>query len=715
MPFETTLDLDPEDAKALLDTSAQKAKFYDLILDDSNGQKRVIKYVYLLERLSGDNPHVAKVRVADRRWLLPYFQFLGRFNMRRNVGYKRVQNNPSTPSLVSLIVPTIWYWPWSLRNGQPWKASNIVDEFMKQLKDFESGLGHTLPGYKIQSEVQNQDDRLSPDNLNLDDSGEAALGRMLAMYPNCGLYVDNDGVYQFFDRNTGVEGVAVEKMGPIHIGSGQFKKIDRSLTRPEKIEVFFTIEAEVRHDFIGNLSTVTADTRWLENVLPVPDFEVEVGGVKYPQSSWVSVQQIIRCPAWSNAPGIGGPLSSELIEKAALPYLDLWGALLLTGVREPDADWAARVAALQSHVRRTFQLSPTWMARTLSIKARRVSVLDPSTGTWAPSEAFCDHSYMGTVRSYFKTIQGGGNDLAFAINVEGYPAGGAVPGKSTPGGAQKFTSDSKPSPAMVTVLDGDQGIIHLNFMSDPNHIHEAALPGLVAKADNTLYPPKADWKDPGGQSSIGFDMVTDRAQVPKLKNNWKCCVILTHTPAAPNNKGQLYKITVKPHEIKDRLGKAGSQMDKCNGPTWQVRVGAGMDGAKALVRWEDDRAEDIEKLFGIGLVDEADAPNLSGLVTNHDSAGPTGYAISLTQIAYAIAAQIYSRFIDTYEGQGESYITPDIQMGGMLEQVTHKVLSDGQITTHASMRPQPMEVNLLSLLDSSTRAILLKLPHVERQ
>lgn len=716
-PYETTIDMMPEDVKALLGNNGQNAKTpQTLVMDPGNGEKPVtIKNVFVLGQVAGDNPHIAKIRIADRRWLLPYFNFLGRFNMRRNVGFYRAANNPSTPQL-NPVLPRVWYWRWSLKNpdaGTRWKLSECIEEFMTQLEQFETENGYMKMGWTIEHPVKQQDNRVDVDNLNLDDSGEAALSRLVGMYPSAGVYVNADGKYVFFDRNDPDDPKknAPEQLKPIIVGSGQFHQLDNSLVRPSKIEVFFTMEVEVRHDFIGNLSTVTEDTRWLENVIPVPDFEVEIQNVSYPQNSWVPLQQVIRCPAWSSAPGIGGPISSELLEKAAMPYLDLWGALLLTGVRDPDKDWAARVSALQAHNRKTFQLNANWMHRTLAIKARRATVINPVTGTWAPSEVFCDHSFLGTVRSFFKNMQNGGKDLAYAINVKGYPQGSQVPGTSTPSGALKFEEDSKAAPVIVHILDGDQGIIHLNFQADPNHMFEAALPGIVVKADNTEYSPTANWKDPAGQQSISFDSVTSRTQVPKLKNNWKCCVILTHVPASPNNKTQLYKITVEPDTVKNMLGKAGESISKSNGPIWQIRVGAGMDGGKALVRWVDDRALDIERIFGLG---DGTPPNLEGLVANHSKSG-NKYDISLQKVAEALAAQVYSRFVDHPIGSAAGYLNPDVTIGGWTEQVTHTVQPNGVMTTDAVMRPQPVEINFTSLLDSSTRAVLLKLPHVERQ
>ena len=702
-PYEATFDVMPSDLPRIM---AGAKDPQTLIIDSKVGPKLTVDYLSLRREVPSDNPNVKRILVSDRRWLLPYYNFLGRFNMRRNVGYQRVGNNVT--SQLNPVVSSVWYWPWSLRSKIPWKASEILTEFMKQLGQWETNEGYAALGFLFSSKIQQLDSKLSPDNLNIDESGDMSLMRIMSMYPNVSVYVNAEGKYVFFDRNDRSEGAAVVKLGPVVVGGGQLQKSDLRYERPNRIEVFFTVEAEVRHDFIGDLGTVTEDTRYLENVAPVPDFELTIGSTQYAQGSWAPLNQMME--AWPIAPGIGTKLNGQLLEKAALPYLDLWSALELTGSKDdPDADWAARAGVCAAHHRTSFQLAAAWMMRTLSIKARRCAVINPTTGTWAPSEAYCDHSFIGTTRSKFKSLNESSR-MEFCVNVEGYPTGGQVPGTTSPIGAKSFTRDSKPAPVLVRILDGDQGVIHLDFQAEKNHIYEAALPGLIAKADNTVFPPTANWKTTDGQRSIGYDMVTDRAQIPKLKNQWKCAVILTHTPAAPNNKNQLYKISVEPKDVRARLSNV--DLGPCEGPTWQIRVGAGMDGAKALVRWLDSRAVDIEALFGIGDKE----PNLAGLVMNHDVADTsTSKEISLTEIAQSLAAQVYSRFIDGYQGFGVGYMNPDVKPGGRVAHVSHTLTPKGEMYTELQMHESAPEIPYLSMLDSSTRAVLLKLPHVERQ
>ena len=101
---------------------------------------------------------------------------------------------------------------------------------------------------------------------------------------------------------------------------------------------------------------------------------------------------------------------------------------------------------------------------------------------------------------------------------------------------------------------------------------------------------------------------------------------------------------------------------------------------------------------------------------NHTTNGsPKQEAISLQEFANAVAAQIYARFADHQEGTGEADVNTDIEPGGWIGSVTHQLAPNGAITTGVTMKQQLNDLNLYSLLDASTRAILMKLPHVDRQ
>lgn len=711
-PYEGIFHMIPRMARELLEKGGTTELFIE-----TRGQSLTVSNLWVLDLVPLDNPQIVAVRVADRRWLLNRKILLRRYNMRRNIGHKRPGSN--VQPILNDVTPDVWYWPWSLKvpGGSPpdakWSPVDVLKDILDDVTKFEKENGGGSAGYVIREEINKAHRTLPVENLQLDDKADMALSRAVGLFPEGGLTVDESGQYVVFSKISGKEKDLHKRLGPNIVGSGYAEVVSHELEAPKEIELFFTIESEIRFDYRDDQS-VTDDQRYMTNKLALPDFTLSVGGSSYVQGSWVDIGTGLFVAWGAGPPGSGvSQISNRLLQRAALPFLDLWAALMITGQRDPDKDWAGRVGALMTHWRKTFGLNKHWVDRFLTIRANRVGIVDPENGTLAPAEAYCDHSFIATQRSFFKDISGGA-DLRYAINVEGYPTGGTIPGLSSPGGAKAFTEDSKPASARVSVVDPDLGIIRVEFASDPNHMYEAALPGLVVREDGQPYIPGGDMSNPR-RSSPTFDSIVDQNQIPKLSSDWKLGVVLTAIPAAPNDERQLFKVVVKPSDVKDMLpAAAASALSKARGPKWQVRIQPGADGARALIRWLDSRAPDIEKLFGIG--DDKTPPNLDGLVMNYDPAvqpgGPQG--ASLNAIALAVSAAIYSRFTERLEGQATGKIKADMTLDGFMEAITHRVSTQGEATTTLTMARQAVELDMMSMLDSGTRAILLRQPHPEK-
>lgn len=705
-PHEAIIDMIPGHGKALVDSGRPVALEYTV-----NGSRMFIENLWALDVIPSPHPHIERVRVADRRWMLAYSHFLRRMNMRRNVGFERVGQNNQVQ--LNPVVPEVWYWKWSLKRPEAvppaakWTVMEAMEDVLQAQGDFEKESMGSDPGFEIRAEVKKTSRKLSVENFVVDDSGDACFLRALSLVPESGLYVDERGKYIVFSKADGTEGKLIESLGPEVMGGGHARLVQNKMQRPREIEIRVSIEAEVRLDFIelGDGATqrddALADKRQLKNVLVVPDFALTVDGNPVAQGTYMDLEKLINSSAWANPPNAGSKLTHRFLERAAIPYLDLWGKLQLLGTRQPDRDWVARVGAINAGWRRLFQIYPVFMDRVLSIKAYRVGLVSPVNGVSGKAAAYCDHSFIGTTRSYFKNLQGN-QSLEYAMNVDGYPTGAQVPGDTSPIGALSLGADDVAAPARVSVEDEDQGVIRVDFMADPNHMYEAALPGQLVRADGSPYTPTANAKDPRNGSPT-FDAVVNRQQIPKLSSEFKLALILTAVPASPNDERQLYKITVKPKDIKNMLPAAAQAgLGEAKGPPWQVRVGPGHKGAKALVRWIDSRAADIEALFGVNDKE----PSLDGLVLNHKEQAQVGNeAVSLTEIARSVAAGIYARFADHYEGEQRGHLNK-LPFGGWVSELSHIVTTKGEGFTHAKMMDQLPEIPFRAFLDSGTRAIL---------
>lgn len=705
-PYEATFDMVPRMAQEL----QKKGSRVDLVMHGG----KTFKNLWVLGIVPRDNPHIMGIRVADRRWLLNRRHILRRYNMRRNVGHKRAGRNDQP--VLNDVSPDVWYWGWSLKeeNGVPpgakWQPPQVLRDILDAIEEYEKSVGGG-GGYTIRPEVNKTNRTLPVESLVIDDKGDMAINRAVGLVPEAGFTVDPDGRYVVYSKVSGKELVAQKALGPEIVGGGHLAVVDNSLECPSEVEVLFTIESEVRFDFQDLTGNVTAESRFMDNRIAVPDYVLADGGNDLVQGTWANIDRVMRL--WGAGPAGSGitAVTQKLVQRASLPFMDLWAALMLTGVRNPDQDWAGRVGALMTHWRKTFGLSSFWVDRFLAIKPYRVGIIDPENGINAPAEAYCDHSFLGTQRSFFKQLQGNA-DLRYAINVTGYPTGPALQGVSA-AGTKAFNSISKPSPARVSIIDPDQGIIQVQFKSDENHMFEAAMPGLVVREDGQPYIPAGVFDNPR-KTSPTFDSISEANQIPRLSDDWKLAVILTAVPASPNDERQLFKITVKPEDVKDILpSAAAASVGKARGPKWQVRIQPGTDGARALVRWLDSRSSDIEAIFGIGDKE----PNLDGLILNGDLGKVKGngpQAPSLNMIALAVSASIFARFTDRLEGQATGMMNAKLQLDGFMQAIYHRVQTTGEATSTIQMSQIPPDLDMLAMLDNGTRALLTRQPHPEK-
>ena len=211
---------------------------------------------------------------------------------------------------------------------------------------------------------------------------------------------------------------------------------------------------------------------------------------------------------------------------------------------------------------------------------------------------------------------------------------------------------------------------------------------------------------------VSFGAVSrDGQTVPSLSAEHKVAILLTLVPAAPNNKKQLYKISVKPSEVQGRLPAAAAQgLQNALGPIKEVRVSAGFETAR--IRWVDDRSDDIKKLFG-ALDGE---PNLTGLVVNDVESplaqvafpGGGGVAASLREIAKSIAASIYANETDRLMGSRTTPMNRNMRISGNLGEIIHEVGQNGVVTTTARLPDKLNPLPIVAFMDQGTRAIVFR-------
>lgn len=694
-------DLRPDDAKQLL---TGEARTFTLKFD--TGATLEVRNLVAISKGVSKDPNLTRVRVTDQRYGWPYLHIgPSRYNMRRKIGVKLLENAQSVRE-VSQVVDSIAYHPASLNSGTKWTALGVLRDILDRVakaqgarpggKVFGDGTGSAaiiLPG--IES--------LPLEDFVVDDSADNAIARILAYLPGAAITVDADGGVRVYSEIDGSEKKLVEDSGPESVGL-HVEAIDNSRRRPRQIDVLFEREAEVRFNYTEGSTTHTDDERYMENVLQIPDYSLDLGGGNIVTSgTWVEVSTALA--AWNTNSPLPqfGNVTLDFIRRAMVPYMDPWKGIGLAGASTPDADWLARFAAILTHYRQTYRINPKWIDRIRHIGAYRVATVDRATGTRGKAVCWADYSWIGTQRAGLISHQSG-QPMPYAMNIARYPTDGLI-GPNTP-----------PAVADVELLDADQGIVRFAFRGDVMRVYEQVLPSQIAAVGTTVVPGnQAAFPGPlaqitgAGSAPFTFDSVRAGGAANALTAQYKAATILTAFPAYPNSEAQLHRVIVKPSDVKSAMPEAfRGQLEKCYGPTLEIKIGADIETAR--MAWLDAKAELIEQAFGVSSPKGDITQALEEITLNSKPQQSIGdSAASLQAIAHAAAAAAWASYADHWEGSKEVPMNGALKLQGFAASITHVVESDGRAVTRIELRGPRLGLNMFAYLDKNTRALVMRL------
>lgn len=694
-------DMQPGDADGLLSGEAQP---FDLKIDA--GPTLTVKNVVAISRGVSPDPNIARVRVTDQRFAWPYMH-LGprRYNIRRKVGVKLLAN-PASIRELGQVVDTIAYHPASLNGGAKWTAlavlRDMLDALAKALKARPGGKTFGTSADTATIEVDGIE-QIPLEDFEVDDSADNAIGRILGYLPGADITVDADGTVRVYSTIDGTEKALVkDRTGSESVGT-HVEFIDNARIRPREIHVLFEREIETRFDFEES-GTVTTDERYMENVLQIPDPALTlVGGSVVTTGTWVEVSTALA--AW-NAQGAlpaGFRLSLEFFRKAMVPYMDPWKGVGLAGQFVPDADWVARIAAMLTHYRQTYRISPRWLDRIRHLGAYRVGTVDVATGTRGKATCWADYSWIPTQRAGL-IAHSAGQPMPYAMNVARYPTDG------------KIVATTPPAVADVELIDADQGIVRFNFRGDIMRVYEQVLPSQITNATAQVVPGNQA-ANPGplqqiagvGSAPFTFDSVRSGGAANSLTTQYKAATILTAFPAYPNSEAQLHRVVVKPNDVAPALPEAfRAQMKNSFGPTLEIKIGAEVETAR--VAWIDDAAEVIEQAFGVGNPVKDLSGAMEAITLNSKSQQSIGNtAASIQAIAHAAAAAAWASYADYHDGMKEVALTTGLKLQGFAGSIEHSVQPDGKAVTRVTLRGPRVGLSMFAYLDRNTRALVMRL------
>lgn len=640
-----------------------------------------VQRVYVIDEQPTAHPDMVAFTLADKRWLWQRSHVLRRFNVRRRTGNRRLLTE-GFPVEIPGDVADYAYETATLLNGTtPWTAAQILLDVLSQV-DGEEPDPAGMPTRQTTVE-----------NVEIDDAGGDAVGRALDFMPGAAVYVGLDGRTRFIDEtDLRLAQTVLRKFGAPVVGMGLAAPVSYAGVRPKWVDVLFTIEQELKftsREEGGSYATRGDKSKYMENVLPVPDLTLQVGGRTVTRGTWITVDEAFT--AWG-APtaGAGAGAGAAGVNTAAYALThtivrQLWHGGRLEAVYTDlgkivaDADWAARIRAVRQHYRQTYRISPYWMARIRSLSAERVAIIDPENGVRAPAFVTADYAYAPSVRGRWIDR----NQQGIVVNVSAYSDSLAA---------------AKQAPATVQILDEQLGILHLSYSTDALGLWEQVYPCKFASPI-----PQMNFGR-GKDSGVTTDGAVYEGAAPvALSDNHRVAVVITAVPSAPNTNDQLYRIKVTPKGAT----AVGPEVAGGSGPSWAIRVGPGITTAR--MAWSDAMESQIDRAFGAGpeFLSRGAQPTYQA----GDALAGAGLLVDsreVERVAQAMAASLYSGMADKIVGQVAGDLDPSIVPIGNATAVVHSLGPDGALNTLVRFDRRAGRIDSSALLDNATRRLLFR-------
>ncbi len=678
---------------------------------NNNDANLTVNFLYVTQKGAAEDPAIARVEVVDRRWFWSTREIQLGYNMRRETGVRRLTSD-TTIEENQQVASTVEYWPWSMKGGtikngpapEPWKAIDVLLDLEERLKLPEKDATDNEPSFEFSPSARARLQTLPVENLLLSGDLATCLEQVLDYFPGVGVFVANDGTVKFYNKTGGDETAMIKAAGPFKVHRGNIQFVSFQNLRPREIEVLFNRKCELRFDFFepGPHETANngADDRYLENVLPIPDFSLMVEGKLLPRGTWITFAQAYV--AWGNVPLLSGarPLSGEIMQRACVPFNGIPEAIGIMGLAQPNVNWSARITTAVAHYRRTYRINPRWMGRIFKLSNTRVGTLDFVTGTRGRATIYSDYSFAGTRRSMLRSVSAG-QDLSFINNQ-------AVWGKSS---AQAIDSTNFGTPGTVSIVDEDQGIIEFEYFSEANNVYNDILPSQVEiNGDNTA--PGGNPANPGPTGDIqrkngrpvAWDILTDATKFPKLLSSHRAACIISAQPglggfppdSGKDSVGQFHVEVVKPEDVPSFKGQA-----TCKGPKVQIIISGNFEMARVM--WKDGQADAFEAAFGLN---PKFGGSLKALTINASADNGGG---SLRNIAIAAAARLYHALADRPVGSATGTMVPSLEPTGWLSEVNHTLDPSGELSTLLQTPDKIEAMRLEAYLDAGTRIKVLRI------
>jgi hypothetical protein len=676
-PYQRTFEVTKDRADAIL-RNAPPGREVELFIGGQGRKPLLVQGLSVLSLAAARHPDRVSVLVADRRIWWDRKKIIRRFNVRRKSGERRlVDGNLERINALDDVT----FARFSLRDEvKKWLAREAIEDVLKEVTESRYSIGKVDLSKEIDI-----------DGLELADDGDAAVKRVLDYVPGLTVYLDERGIATLTLATSGEEEEQLEDAPPLYVGPSIPLEVDMSRMRPDKVEVYFQPEDELRFDFLEGLTPMTTsrEPREIKNVMPLPDRKLSIAGMKSPvvQGTWVEINQALL-DAWNNDPANPAEVTVAGKKKKIPPITfdqiqTLWlspgGYHLYYEIQGGNSVWARRWNALMQHYRQTFQISRRWRDRIRSARAERAAIIDPENARRAPADVYADHCVLPSAKRIAAFF--GDTSKKLGVNQKAWD-------DLNDNVRLLVSTDDKKcahlaSTAILVPVDQDQMVFHVKFQADQEGNTLSIVPSLLtSKADGGATEiPEADPRAP---------LAAFMLHLGRLSPKHRFTTVLTVAPASPQGLLSLYKMTITPEGAKRRLPSAiARKIGDSKGPTYQLFVTPNVATARSA--WRDEDAKEIEDQILLG---KRHSPARL-LDPDH-----------LTTVAECMAAEIYALLADRMDGTRVSSIAPDVMPVGRIAAVLHELGPGGALTTRADMPQKVKPIDWRSLLPEGTRRFL---------
>ena len=638
----------------------------------------VWKNLYILREAPTRLPFHRAFVLTDVRWKWPRVLVSRSYNIPRKTGDRRIVGEG--PVEVKQPVDLYGHAISSLDGKKKWTARRVLEDVLRRVAE------QCKHGWRIDSFPIGDTRQVSVEDLDLNESGDAALAGALRRSPGAEISIDGEGVAFVKDSTDRAAGQAELAKAPVATDQGQIDRlIDLAAIRPANIIMHFQREVEVRFDAREESDDPSAtvapgdpagEEMLMDNVGVTVDPETTVDGEVLAQGTYRPLRQLVT--AWNEDLASLGvspappPLTLANIRKYWFVLEAVYTALGLLTHNAGQQNWAARIACIRTHYRQTYMLPREWMQRMRDLKPHRVGILDPVTGARAPARAWSQFTIEPTAKAQVVGRRAKNpDDHWFWIQCDQYP------------GVDGEVYDKVLSPAVVEIVDKDLGIIHVNYRLDPHGMRAAIHPSLMKEnGTGRLQVPCRDLSKQLKEVMCVDGKVSGTAPL-QLADDFAIAVILTASPFAPNDERRLFAFRVKPGDID---GALASQFDVAGGqgPDWHLFVPPNQMTARYAHLTTVKARESAKMLFGFkgGLPVEP---------TNNPKEAPGYYIVNLGEdgllqaLSRAMATAQWAAFVNAVEGTRAVHLNGSLALRGSMEGLRHRLDHDGRLITEIAM------------------------------